>query len=188
VAATFTDADLAYIRTNYLTLVELCAGRSETPEQVHELIEQELLPRPSYVLDDGTGMFPTDYFVLVDEAGGPAALRPHFAARYRAASASREALQQDWEAYMAGIYGVCLCAVSPETIVRKSALVTSLCELLVLASPQSREWRERLRAQVDELDALEREFTPDYDRSGVHERPPTRDLLIKAAHAPEVFT
>lgn len=185
----FSDADFAYIGANYLTLEELCAGRAEMPRQVQALIEQGLLPRPSYVLDDGTGMFPADYFALVDEAGGPSALRAHFVARYRAASAKNEELERDWEAYLAGIYGVCLREVTPEAIVRKSVLVTSLCELLVLASPQSREWREALRAQVDELDALEREFTPDYDRSGVHGRPPTRDLLIRAARErfPEVF-
>src|SRR5439155_25657236 len=81
----FSDADLAYIRANYLTLDDLCAGRAEPPDQVRDLIEQRLLPRPSYVLDDGTGMFPADYFRLADEAGAES-LRAHFAARHRAAS------------------------------------------------------------------------------------------------------
>jgi hypothetical protein len=47
-----------------------------------------------------------------------------------------------------------------------------------------------LRAQVEELDALEREFAPDYDRSDDQERPPTRDLLVDAAQEryPEAFT
>jgi DNA-binding transcriptional ArsR family regulator len=39
----------------------------------------------------------------------------------------------------------------------------------------------RLRRDVDELDALERQFSPDYDRQRF-ERPPSRDLLIKTAH------
>ena len=180
----FSDADLAYIRANYLTLDDLCAGRAEPPDQVRDLIEQRLLPRPSYVLDDGTGMFPADYFRLADEAGAES-LRAHFAARHRAASlaegAEPEALEQDWQGYLDGVYGVCLREVTPETIVKKGVLVTSLCELLVLARPRNPEWRAALRGQVEELDALEREFAPDYDRSEEQERPPTRDLLIEAA-------
>jgi hypothetical protein len=194
-AAGYTNADLAYIRANYLTLAELCAGRAETPDQVEALIEERLLPRPSYVLDDGTGMFPADYFHLVDEAGGPAALPLQFARRHRAASLAAgtnpDDLEDDWSSYVDGLYGVCLREVTPETIVRKSFLVSSLCQLLVLARPQTRDWRESLRSHVEELDALEREFAPDYDReSSRFERPPTRDLLIDAARDrfPDVFT
>ncbi|HET8874215.1 MAG TPA: DUF6058 family natural product biosynthesis protein [Gaiellaceae bacterium] len=192
-ARTFSEADLAYIGANYLTLAELCAKRPETPEQVEPLIEQERFPRPSYVLDDGTGMFPADYFRLVDAAGGPRALRAHFEGRHRAASLAEGAnprdAEQDWKAYMNGAYGVCLREVTPENIVRKSVLVASLSQLLTLASPRSRDWRAALRAGVEELDALEREFAPDYDRNDDRERLPTRDLLIKAARKryPDVF-
>ena len=91
--------------------------------------------------------------------------------------------------YLGGIWGICLRDVVPETIVRKNALVSSLCELLVLARPREADWRQALQEQVDELDALEREFAPDYDRSDQMDRPPTRDLIIKAAREryPEVF-
>jgi hypothetical protein len=65
----FTDADLAYIRANYLTLDQLCTERVETPSEVRRRIDEGLLPRPSYVLDNGTEMFPSDYFRLADEAG-----------------------------------------------------------------------------------------------------------------------
>jgi hypothetical protein len=191
---TLTPADVVYVRANFSTLAELCAGRAERPEQVEELIGQSLLPAPSYVLDDRTGMFPPDYFRLVDDAGGPLLLQEHFARRHRAASnaegANPAVFDADWKAYLNGIYGVCLCEVTPENIVRKGVLVSSLCELLVLARPLSREWRETLRAQVDELDALEREFAPHYDRDSARfGRPPTRDLLITAARErfPDVF-
>ena len=182
-------ADIAYIRANYLTLDELCAGRDETPAETRRLIDESLLPRPSYVLEDGTEMLPADYFCLVDEAGGPEALRAHFAERLRAAGG--EDLESDWQTYLAGIYGVCLRDVTPEAIVRKARLVSSLCELLVLARPADPEWRERLRAEVDELDELEREFSPDYDRNEERfGRKPTRDLLIAAAREryPGVFS
>jgi hypothetical protein len=182
-----TKPDLAYISANYLTLEELCAGRAESPEAVRRLIETRRLPQPSYVLPDGTGMFPADYFRLVDEAGGVDALREHFAARHRGAG-GRD-LEQDWEMYLAGIWGICLRDVRPETIVRKNTLVSSLCELLVLARTREPDWQRALREQVDELDALEREFSPDYDRSDEMERRPTRDLIINAAREryPEVF-
>jgi uncharacterized protein DUF6058 len=193
VSASFTGADVAYIRANYVTLAELCADRPETPEQVQALITAGLLPRPSYVLDDGTAMFPADYFRLVDDAGGTVLLREHFAERHRAACHAEgigpHGLEQDWQAYLGGIYGVCLHEVKPETIVRKGVLVSSLCELLTLAEPRNGKWRDALRSRVEELDALEREFSPDYDRSADRERPPTRDLLVAAARKrfPEVF-
>ena len=120
-------------------------------------------------------------------------LRDHFAARHHAASLAESAkpaeLEQDWEAYLDGVYGVCLREVTPETIVRKGVLVSSLCQLLVLARPRNPEWRQALHEQVAELDGLEREFAPNYDRGAQQERPPTRDLLIKEAHKrfPDLF-
>ncbi len=189
----FTRADLAYLSDGYSTLEALCADRAESAAEVKELIEQGLLPRPSYILDDGTGLFPSDYFRLADEAGGPERLREWFADRHRAASLAHgrtgDELEQDWQAYLNGTFGICLQQVTPETIVRKAVLVASLCELLMLPRPRDAEWRRAMREQVEELDALEREFTPDYDRGEEQDRPPTRDLLIAAAREryPDVF-
>lgn len=177
----YGERDLTYIRANYFRLEELCAGRSETLEDVQTLVAQGALPAPSYVLDDGTGMFPADYFVLVDQAGGPERLRLHFAARHRAAGGDPAELEEDWQGYIDGLYGVCLRSVIPEVIVRKSELVASLEHLLAEPAPANSAWRRRLRREVWELDALERDFAPDYDRSCRFERPPTRDLLIVAA-------
>jgi Family of unknown function (DUF6058) len=188
-----TAADLAYITANYVTLEGLCADRAETPEDVQALIDQRRLPQPSYVLPDGTGMFPSDYFRLIDEAGGIEALEGHFAARHRSATLAREAaakeLERDWQWYLDGTWGICLRDVTPETIVRKNTLVWSLSELLMCARPGRAEWRRAVREQVDELDDLEREFAPDWDRGEAQERPPTRDLLIGGAREryPELF-
>ena len=183
----FTQADLDYLDANYGSLEDLCAGRPESPADVEALIAERRLPRPSYELPDGNGRFLADYFRLVDEAGGVDGLREHFAARHRAAE-GRD-LEQDWAMYLDGIWGICLRDVTPETIVRKNTLVNSLCELLVLARPRYDDWRQALREQVDELDELEREFSPDFDRSDEMDRPPTRDLIIAAAREryPEVF-
>ena len=185
----YTAADLDYLRADYLTLEQVCAQRPESPEEIRALIAKGRLPRPSYVLDDGTEMFPADYFRFVDEAGGPAALRARFAERLEAAGGADD-LDLHWKSYMNGIYGVCLRDVTPETIARKAKLVSSISELLMLARPAEADWRQRLRDEVEELDALERQFTPDYDRDEARfGRKPTRDLLIDAAreHYPEVF-
>jgi hypothetical protein len=184
----YTAADLDYLRTNYLTLEQVCAERQESPEEARALIAKGRLPKPSYVLDDGTEMFPADYFRFVDEAGGPDALRARFAERLEAAGA--DDLDLHWQSYMDGIYGVCLWDVTPETMARKAKLVSSISELLMLARPAEDDWRQRLRDEVEELDALERQFTPDYDRDEARfGRKPTRDLLIDAAHEryPGVF-
>ena len=133
-------------------------------------------------------MVPDDYFALLDEIGGPKRLRSEFERRYLAAGGAADELDADWQGYIDGVYGICLRSVSPETIVRKSQLVESTGALLEQDAPDEPEWGEKLRRQVDELDALEREFSPDHDRQHF-DRPPSRDLLINAAHEryPQLF-
>jgi hypothetical protein len=194
VAPYFTAADRAYIRANYFELEELCDGRDDDPAEVRRLIADGLLPQPSYTVD-GVGMFPADYFRLLDEAGGVEPLRHLFEGRYRAAAAPYPALatpaavETAWRAYLDGIWGQCLRDVTPEVALRKRALVDSLCKLIALPRPRSADWRERLRAEVTALDEIERDFAPDYDRAEWHERPPSRDLLIEVARErfPDVF-
>jgi hypothetical protein len=186
----YTAADLDYLRENYFTLEQVCAERPERPEEIRALIAEGRMPKPSYVLDDGTELFPADYFRFVDEAGDPGALRARFAERLEAAGGAED-LDLHWRTYMDGVYGVCLWDVTPETIARKAKLVSSISELLMLARPAEDDWRRRLRDEVEELDALERQFTPDYDRDEARfGRKPTRDLLINAAREryPKVFT
>jgi hypothetical protein len=175
-----TAADIDYIRDNYVTLEEACAGRRETPERVLALVEAGRLPEPSYWLPDGTAMVPADYFVLLDKAGSLSDLRAHFSRRFLDAGGEPADVDDEWNAYLNGLYGVCLRNVTPETIVRKSALVGSLGGLLADPRPQDDEWKATLRRQVDDLDTLERDFSPDYDRTRF-DRPPTRDRLIAAA-------
>jgi hypothetical protein len=185
----YTAADLDYLRVNYLTLEQVCAERSDSPEEIRALIAKGRLPKPSYVLDDGTELFPADYFRFVDEAGGPGRLRARFAERLVTAGGGDD-LDLHWQTYMDGIYGVCLWDVTPETIALKAKLVSSISELLMLARPAEADWRQRLRDEVEELDALERQFAPDYDRDERRfGRKPTRDLLIDAARRryPDVF-
>jgi hypothetical protein len=187
-----SDADVRYIRENFRTLEEACAGSGRRPEEVRALIEAGVLPRPTYVLDDGTEMVPADYFALADAAGGPERLRDWFAQAYVLAAELQGGLARDgevekeWEGYLSGAYGACLKRITPETIVRKDRLMAAIERLVGEPRPDEAWWRDLLRASVDELDALERDFAP-YDR----ERwgPVSRDRLITAPREryPAVF-
>lgn len=174
-----TQADVEYIRENFVSLDELCAARGQSADRVRALIAAESLPAASYLLEDGTEMVPAEYFELVDEAGGEGALRGLFARRYLAVAGDDDEIGSEWKGYLSGAYGVCLKHVTPENIARKSALVAEIEGLLAAPQPQDAEWRARLQASVDELDELERPFAPDYDRA--RWGPSSRDRCITAA-------
>jgi hypothetical protein len=153
-----TDADVAYITAGFVPLqddavrAEIAAGR---------------LPKPAYVLDDGTEMVAPDHLALAERAGGIDALHDWFEDR----------APGEWEAYLSGEYAVCLRSVSPEAILRKDELIASIESLLRDDPPQL----ERLRAAVDELDALLRPFAHcDRIRFG---GPVSRDRYVTAVRA-----
>ncbi len=187
-AVELSSADIDYIRANYRTLRDLCRERGEDIADVQRLIRERRLPAPSYILAGEKRMVPADYFDLVDDAGGAKRLRQEFETRYRAAGGTASELAEDWDGYIGGLYGVCLRHVSPETIVRKGELVGSIEGLLARPTPEDQKWKEQLRREVEELDALEREFSPDYDRKRFGSVP-SRDRLIALApeRYPDVF-
>lgn len=158
-------------------------------DSVRRQIVAGRLPRPSYVLDDGTEMVPADFFELADEAGAPQRVRADFKRRFVDAGGDPAGAEEEWLFYLSGVYGICLREVSPETIVRKSALMEGIGRLLDQPRPDEAEWRHDLRDQVDELDALEREFSPDFDPGDRFEQPPSRDRLVAATRErfPDVF-
>jgi hypothetical protein len=164
VEPSLTQADVEYIRENFVPLNELCAAHGQSADRVRALIAAGSLPAASYVLEDGTEMVPAEYFELVDEVGS------------------------EWEGYLSGAYGVCLKHVTPENIARKSALVAGIEGLLAAPQPEDADWRTSLRTSVDELDELERPFAPAYDRA--RWGPSSRDRCITAAREryPEVFS
>ena len=186
-----SDADVGYIRSGFVELDELCRHTARDPSAVRAEIEAHRLPRPSCVLDDGTGMVPPDYFALVDEADGGDRLRERFIERYERAVAAEPdvpaAAEEEWDAYLSGEYGVCLKQVTPESIVRKAALITRIEALLAKPDPADSDWAGRLRAAVDELDALERPFAA-FDRIRFG-GPSSRDRLITGTRRadPEIF-
>jgi uncharacterized protein DUF6058 len=167
-----TDRDLDYIRDELVPLADLCRTAGRDLDEVRRLIAGRTLPAPPY---PGVEAVPADYFDLPDAAS--------FVAAY-----DGEDVDEDLAAYLDGTYFVCLRRATPANIVRKGALVDELRALLAESRPDDAAWAGRLRAAVDELDALERPFSPDYDRSRFG-RPPTRDELIAAPRRrwPELF-
>jgi hypothetical protein len=180
----FSEADLAYIDREYATLEQLCADRSETAEEVRRLIGEHRLPQPTYVLPDGTEMYPPDFFELLDGAGDVAGVRAHFEDRYRATTSAISLTgmepQEDWESYLTGEFGVCLREVTPEAMVEKNVLMAQIDLLVSMPNAEDAGWREKLRAAVDDLDTLERPFT-DYDRQRWGST--SRDKYIAAVRA-----
>jgi len=176
--------DLAYVRANYATLAEICAAGKRSLVDARSLIGRRRVPGPSYVLADGTEMFPWDLFALLDETGDPEAVHAAFAQRMRAGSIAQgvpctaEDLDRDWQEYVAGTYGICLKLVSPESIARKARLLRDIDRLCAEPEPDAPEWRRALQVAVDELDALERPFAR-FDRIRFG-RPCTRDTHIDA--------
>jgi len=186
------DADVAYVRAGFVPLEELCEERGEDEAACRTAIAEGRLPAASYLLADGTEMFPSDYFALADAAGGIQQLREAFLKRYSAAAAAETTrlatAEEEWDAYLSGLYGVCLKQVTPETIVRKSALVAELEALLARPQPEDASWAGELRTKIEELDALERPFAPTYDRQRFG-GPSSRDRLVTSPRRafPDLF-
>jgi hypothetical protein len=159
-----TERDIRYIRAQFVPLDAVCREGGRAPGEVRALMADRRLPGPAYVLPDGTEMVPHDYFDYPDRAA--------FEREY-----TGDDLEGDREGYLDGTYFVCLRHPSAENILRKTELVDGIRALLADPRPESEDWRRELRAQVDELDELERPFSPDHDRVAFG-RPPTRDELI----------
>lgn len=179
---TLEEDDLEYVCSEYLPLEELAHREGVPLRQLREWIASGRLPRPAYLLPDGTPMFPPDLLALVRSAGGIDRLGDHFAQRIELAArlvgfgpSTREA---DWQDYLSGEYGICLRQVTPETLVLKEMLVERIGEALEDPRPEDSGWRHALMLDVRGLDALVRSFTRvDRARFG---RPTSRERLIDA--------
>jgi Family of unknown function (DUF6058) len=184
-----TPGDVAYIEREFRRLEELRAERRMSSSELSELRARRLLPRPTYVLDDGSEMVPGDYFDLLDAASDPAQIQEQFARELRehaGADLSEERVSEEWDAYLSGEYGACLRRVSAQSIMQKARAMERIQALLDDPRRADRDWEIELRSEVDSLDALERDFAP-FDR--VRWGPVSRDRLITAVRAryPEVF-
>jgi len=158
--------DIAYIQANFILLPKnVPAG----------------LPQPAYVLADGRAYVAPDH---LEQEADPERFVERFchAATALGIDASEHLAREEWVAYTTGIYSVCLLQATPENIARKSAAIARIDALLVRPDPDSPAWIADLRGAVDELDRLERPFSPVYDRTRFG-RPPTRDSYIRDVRA-----
>jgi uncharacterized protein DUF6058 len=173
-------ADLRYVLEEFLSLEQLAVREGLDRRRIEGWIEEGALPRPAYVLPDGTAMFPADLLGLVRSAGGVDALPAHFARRTEVAArlmgVGANTRESDWEDYLSGEYGICLRQVTPETLVLKETLVERIGKALETPRPDDPRWRNALVFQVDGLDALIRPFARvDAERFG---RQTSRERLV----------
>jgi hypothetical protein len=143
-----TAADDAYVTRQYRVLGELCQETGYDVDEVRGWMLDGRLPMPSYLRSDGAEMVPADLFEPAAKFGIEH-VHEWFVTHWKDAATA----QDEWEAYLSGQY-VCLHSVTPLTIQRKAELIQAIDQT---TEPT------KLASLVDELDALEPEFTG-YDR------------------------
>lgn len=82
--------DVAYVRREFMPLEEACIREGLPLGRVRGMVHRGGLPKPPYVLPDGTEMVSTDYFDLLHDAGSVERLRTHFVDRFLAAASAQE--------------------------------------------------------------------------------------------------
>ncbi|WP_163513156.1 DUF6058 family natural product biosynthesis protein [Fodinicola acaciae] len=149
-----SPADDAYVDRQYAPLEDVAAAHGVDPDEVREHVIAGRLPLPSYLRSDGTEMYHSDLFGIVERAGGVEFLREWFVRQFRDPVVGRE----EWRSYLSGQY-VCLRSVTPRTIQRKEELVTAIQLAVAEPRPRSSAWLDQLHDWVDELDALSPAYT-----------------------------
>jgi hypothetical protein len=158
---TLVDRDLDYVCGGYLPLAEIARREQVEPEQLAGWVDAGHLPRPAYLLPDGTPVFPPDLLDLVAPRAASMRCRttsldgPTLRPDARLHANTRES---DWEDYLSGEYGICLRQVTPETMVLKELLVERIGRALDGATAGRPRWRRTLVLDIEGLDALVRPF------------------------------
>jgi hypothetical protein len=184
IALATTPDDLAYVTARFVPFDRLARGlpgEADWPGTE--------LPRASYRTPDGALWFARDWWRLHDDAGD-VPVRPLFERRLVAAAVRLGHPvdpDDEWSAYLAGLYGACLRDVTPETIVLKELLVATLDRALADPRPGDPAWCTAVRGGVEALDGLTNPFAAcDRIRFG---KPTSRDRLITGVRAelPRLF-
>jgi hypothetical protein len=173
------SVDVEFPRMSAQDIEYVTSSFKPLDETMSALVDAGVLPKPTYVMPDGTPMVPPDHAQLLEDAdGAPEAIAELFRERYLAAGGSPELADREYEAWLSGDYGACLWATTPEAIVTKDALMAAITALLARPRPQDAAWGKALRGAVDALDAHERPFA-EFDRARFG-GPVSRDRLITA--------
>ena len=123
------------------------------------------MPLPTYVIDS-VEYYPSDYLLFPDSVESGNNMKEAFLTRYRRIAAaynespSTNIINQEYEGYLSGEYGVCLKTVTPETIFLKGFVMARIEELFENPKPLDETWRSKLRGLVNRLYGLERQFAP----------------------------
>ncbi|MEU5722021.1 DUF6058 family natural product biosynthesis protein [Micromonospora sp. NPDC047738] len=171
-----TAADDVYVSGQFVVLTELCAASGRDPDDVRRLMLDRRLPLPGYLRSDGAEMVPADLFALAERAGGTELVAEWFVGHWTDPAQGAA----EWDAYLSGRY-VCLRSVTPGKIRRKDELCAAIEAAPAAPDAGSAGWLDQLHALVDELDALEPQFTG-YDRLRFG-GPTSRDTCIEAVRA-----
>src|SRR5262249_8809872 len=123
--------DVAYVQRSYLSLDAVAAAESLARAELADLVSAHVVPGPAYLLPSREPMFPRDLCALLGSAGTPADVQGHFRNRFVAVARpygplSPDRVDEEWESYLSGAYGVCLRQVTPETIFLKEWLASAI--------------------------------------------------------------
>lgn len=158
----YSNSDIAYFQSEFVLLADLCAANGKDVDEVRAAIARRHLPGPPYAAVE---FLPANYFELPDAH--------EFRRTY-----TGDDLEEVLNAYLDGSYFICLRDATIANIRRKGQLVEEIRWLISDPKPSDAIWQAALHALVDELDELERPFSPDFDRS--RGGPPlTRDELVE---------
>src|SRR5215831_1616539 len=143
-----TPEDEGYIRREFFPLEDLCLGRQSHASEYRNKIRSRELPLPTYVIDS-VEYYPSDYFLFPDSVESGSNMKEAFLARYRRIAAaynespSTNIVNQEYEGYLSGEYGVCLKTVTPETIFLKGFVMARINELFENPKPFDETWRSK---------------------------------------------
>src|SRR6185369_9711493 len=142
------DANLKYLNDRFLTLDEVSRQSGVSSEKIVEGIEKKLLPQPSYKLarvseissplgdsyrvEETILYFPHSYVDLVRQSskGHQETFKSDFIAEMKDPAKLNAELENEWEHYCNGIYGICTLNASPQEIIEKEIAVKKLIALL----------------------------------------------------------
>src|SRR5438270_7175061 len=147
VAVVSHPQDIAYVRENFSTLAGLCQESGADEAAIRHDIALGHRPRGSYRVADGTEFFPRDYFASYAERGA-FLRRMREAARHEQIALSDADIEEEWQSYLTGVYGVCLKQATPENIVRKNALLQRIERLIAEPQPHNTTWLRELSESV----------------------------------------
>jgi hypothetical protein len=168
--------DIEYVSRYFITLEEACRRAHRDLDEVTSEILSGLRPAPCYLLGQRSYYVAPDYFDQEID-------RSDFVQRYLVAAVSHglpifeEDAMQAWRDFLSGVYAVCLWHVTPENIALKDALLNRIDALLRYVREDDRSWLTELAEATDDLDRIERDFSPVYDRRRFG-KPITRDTHI----------